>query len=492
MAPSPTGYFHVGSARTALFGWLFARGRGGKFILRVEDTDRSRYVPDSLEDILESMRWLGLDWDEGPEVGGEYGPYFQSQRLDLYQTYARQLVDQGLAYYCTCSPERLEGLRAEQRARGDPHVGYDRHCRGLPADRIDALPAGSAPPVVRLKVPLEGHSRFHDVVYGDISWENDSIRDPVLQKSDGWPTYHLANVIDDHHMAISHIMRGSEWLSSVPLHVHLYEALGWEPPVYAHVPIILNPGGQGKMSKRKKGAGGPDYPVFVKEFRAAGYLPEALFNLLAGLGWSYDPEVEIFTREQAIKRFSLEDINPSAAAFPFDKLEWMNGVYIRALGPEELCERLTPFVARDLGMSAEELRSRSELCQFVPLIQERLKLLSEATPWVDYAFAEEISYPAEELVGKKMTGAASLDALRATRSTLNVVEEWDEAALEAKLRQLADDLGLKAGQLFGIIRVAVTGKQVAPPLFGTLDILGRDRVLARLAQAESALAELAG
>jgi len=489
MAPSPTGYFHVGSARTALFGWLFARRHGGKFILRVEDTDRSRYVPDSLDDILASMRWLGLDWDEGPEVGGDYGPYFQSQRLELYHEHAQQLLDEGHAYKCYCSPERLAQVREEQRARRDSHIGYDRHCRTLTADQRSAYEAQSIVPVVRLKVALEGESCFEDIVYGEICWDNGSIRDPVLLKSDGFPTYHLANVVDDHHMAITHIMRGDEWLSSVPMHVHLYEAFGWDPPLYAHVPIILNPSGKGKMSKRK-GADGEAYPVFVKEFRAAGYLPEALFNLLAGLGWSYDAEVEIFSPEQAMSRFRLEDIISSSAAFPFDKLEWMNGVYVREMDEDELCERLLPFVAADLGLSEEELRARPELRQFIPLIRERVKLLPEATGLIDFAFVDQISVEPEMLLGKKMTAGGSLDALQAARAHIAEMPAFDSETIDVSLRALAGDLGLKAGQLFGIIRVATTGKAVAPPLFGTLAILGRERVLERMDAAERVLAEM--
>ena len=484
IAPSPTGYFHVGSARTALFGWLFARRHGGKFILRVEDTDRTRYVPDSLDDILDCMRWLGLDWDEGPEVGGDYGPYFQSQRLEMYQEYARWLVEGGHAYTCYCSSERLAQLRQEQRHRGAPQIGYDRHCRYLTPEKRAEYEAQGVVPVVRLKVPMEGEVCFDDIVYGRICWENANIRDPVLLKSDGWPTYHLANVIDDHHMSITHIMRGDEWLSSVPMHVHLYAAFGWKPPVYAHVPIVLNPTGKGKMSKRKKGGGGEEYPVFVREFRAAGYLPEAMFNLLAGLGWSYDPEVEIFTREQAISRFALEDISSSPAAFPFDKLEWMNGVYIRGLSEDELCERLVPFVAADLGMPEEKMQARPELRQFIPLIRERTKLLTDATPLVDFAFTDVLSYEPEMLVGKKMTAAESLAALRAARAALVTLPSFDANALEGVLRPLAAELGLKVGQLLGILRVATTGKKVAPPLFGTLAILGRERVLVRLEAAE--------
>jgi len=471
-APSPTGYLHVGGARTALFNWLFARKHNGAFILRIEDTDRKRYEPEAVGSILESLRWLGLEWDEGPEVGGDYGPYYQSQRLDIYQEYARKLVDSGHAYRCYCSAERLALMREEQRRRGEPSMGYDRHCRYLTARERADYEAQGIVPVVRLKVPLEGQTSFHDVLHGDTTVDNATLDDLVLLKSDGYPTYHLANVVDDHLMEISHIMRADEWLPSVPKHVLLYQAFSWEIPVYAHLPVILAPTGKGKLSKRHGG-------VAVHEFQQEGYLPEAMVNFLARVGWAYDDKTEFFTRQELIEKFSLEGVSKSPAAFSYDKLEWMNGVYIRMLPPDDLAGRLMPFLER-AGLEADLPTVR----RLVPLIQERVKKLNEAVEWVDFAFVDQISYEPSLLVDKKMTAAESLTALRKARETLAALPDFQEETLEKALRALADQLGLKDRQLFGIIRVAVTGKTVAPPLFGTLSILGRERVLKRLADAE--------
>jgi len=474
-APSPTGYLHVGGARTALFNWLFARKHNGAFILRIEDTDRKRYEPEAVGNILESLRWLGLEWDEGPEVGGDYGPYYQSQRLDIYQEYARKLVESGHAYYCYCSPERLAQVREEQRRRGEPDLGYDRHCRYLTAKERAEYEAQGIVPVVRLKVPLEGQTSFPDVLHGDITVDNARLDDLVLLKSDGYPTYHLANVVDDTLMQITHIMRADEWLPSIPKHILLYQAFGWEIPVYAHLPIILSPTGKGKLSKRHGG-------VAVHEFQQEGYLPEAMVNFLALVGWAYDDKTELFTRQELIEKFSLEGVNKSPAAFSYDKLEWMNGVYIRQLGLDDLAERLMPFLT-GAGLPAD----LSTMRRIAPLVQERLKKLTDAVEWVDFFFVDQISYDPALLVDKKMTAAESLAALRKARETLAALPDFHEETLEKALRALAGQLGLKDRQLFGIIRVAATGKNVAPPLFGTLSILGRERVLERLGDAEEAL-----
>jgi glutamyl-tRNA synthetase len=475
-APSPTGYLHVGGARTALFNWLFARQHNGAFILRIEDTDRKRYEPEAVGNILESLHWLGLEWDEGPEVGGDYGPYYQSRRLDLYQKYTQQLVDDGHAYRCYCSPERLALTREERRRRGEPNLGYDRHCRYLTAKQRADHEAQGIVPVVRLKVPLEGQTSFHDVLHGDIIVDNASLDDLVLLKSDGYPTYHLGNVVDDTLMQISHIMRADEWLPSVPKHILLYDAFGWEIPVYAHLPVILAPTGKGKLSKRHGG-------VAVHEFQQAGYLPEAMVNFLARVGWAYDDKTEFFTRPELIEKFSLEGVSKSPAAFSYDKLEWMNGAYIRELSQDALYERLVPFLASGLGMEERELRESKETREVVPLIQERLKKLTDAAEWVDFFFVDQITYDPSLLVGKKMMAAESLAALRRAREALASLPDFEEETLEKVLRALVEELGLKAGQLFGIIRVAVTGKKVAPPLFGTLSILGQERVLERLDKA---------
>ena len=285
-APSPTGYLHIGGARTALYNWLFARHCGGRFLLRIEDTDRNRFVPDALADITASLRWLGIDWDEGPEAGGEYGPYFQSERLEHYREYAEQLLSEGKAYRCYCTPERLEELRKSQEAAKQP-LGYDRYCCNLTEEQRRDLEKSGAKSVVRFKIPREGRTMVHDLLRGEMTFENSTIDDFVLLKSDGYPTYHLANIIDDHLMKISHVMRGDEWLVSTPRHVLLYQAFGWEPPQFAHLPVFLAPSGGGKLSKRH-GA------TSVREYREKGYLPEALANFLLLLGWNPGTEQELF------------------------------------------------------------------------------------------------------------------------------------------------------------------------------------------------------
>jgi len=480
-APSPTGYFHVGGARTALYDWLFARHHGGKFILRIEDTDRTRYEPEALPDLLDSLRWLGLSWDEGPEVGGDYGPYFQSDRVALYHEYARQLLNNGLAYRCYCSPERLERLREEQRAAKAP-PGYDRHCRHLTQKQIADYEAQGIKPVVRLAVPTEGNTEFDDLLRGHIVVDNRQLDDLILLKSDGFPTYHLANVVDDHLMDITHITRGEEWLSSVPKHVLLYRAFGWEMPVQAHLPIILDPSGKGKLSKRKKKlADGREMPIYVYEFRQAGYLPEAMVNFLALVGWSYDDQTEFFSRDQLIRYFDLGKVSRSPAALRYEKLDHMNATYIRGLGANDLAGRLMGVLLR-AGLKAKF----QTVLKAVPLIRERMKTLADAIPLVDFFF-QEVQYDAALLIQKGMDKASTLGAIKAAEEVLAGAGSFEEGPLEEALRPLADKLGLKAGQVFGCIRVACTGRTVSPPLFGTLGILGREAVLRRLRQAAELL-----
>lgn len=484
MAPSPTGYFHLGSARTALFNWLYARHTHGTFILRIEDTDRTRFVPDSLQDITDSLAWLGLDYDEGPGVGGDYGPYFQSERLPMYHEWAEKLIREGHAYHCYCSEERLDALRAEQRAAKSGVIGYDRHCRTLTQAQRAELEASGARSVVRFAMPLEGETHFTDLLRKIKPFDNNQYRDPVLLKSDGFPTYHFANVLDDHFMEITHILRGDEWLSSVPLHVNLYAALGWEIPVFAHLPLILDPSGEGKLSKRKKkGEGDEELLTYIREYRAAGYLPEAMFNFLANMGWAYSADTDLFTREQAVAQFDIVDINPAAGALPLSKLQWMNGHYIRGLDPEELTDRLLPFLSRASGRPVAALASHPALPYVAPLVQERLKTLDEAWPWVDFAFEDTIRYDPAMLIPRGLDATTALTALRAGRQVLEELP-FEETALDPALRGLADRLGLKPGQFFGILRVATTGKNIAPPLFGSFMALGKERVLERCHQAE--------
>jgi len=492
-APSPTGKLHVGSVRTVLFGWLFARKMNGQFILRIEDTDQTRYQPEAIPSIVDGLRWLGLDWDEGPSleelqrfgvpnaekyaVGGPYGPYVQSERLNQYRQVAAELIERGLAYRCNCSPERLERVREEQRARKLP-VGYDRHCRDLPPDAVPA----DEPHVVRLKVPLTGQTIVRDAIRGDIVFDNATQDDQVLLKSDGFPTYHLAVVVDDHAMQITHVTRGDEWIPSSPKRVLIFDALGWEPPLYCHLPLVNGTDGH-KLSKRHGSTS-------VDQFRAQGYLPEALLNFLAFLGWApgEGDEQEIFGREELIRRFDLFRINTAPAVFSYDKLDWMNGVYIRSLSEQELLERLLPFW-QDAGLvddpCPEEMRARLRI--LIPLVQERLKRLTEVVELTEPLFEDIETPPVEKLVGKKMTTQQSLEALRLARAFLASVEPFEAEAMEQPLRDMADELGVKAGALFGILRWATTNQPVSPPLFGSFEFLGREQVLARLDAAEQVL-----
>jgi len=482
-APSPTGYFHLGSARTALYNWLFARHHGGRFIIRIEDTDRSRYDPKAVPDLLDGLRWLGLCWDEGPEVGGEYGPYYQSDRLELYRQYAGQLVADGLAYRCYCSPVRLAAMREQQRARRSPQ-GYDRHCRHLTRKQIADYESQGIEPVIRLAIPSEGTTEFDDLLRGHIVVQNHQLDDQVILKSNGFPTYHLAVVVDDHLMGITHILRGDEWIPSVPKRVLLYQALGWAMPVMAHLPTILDPSGKGKLSKRRKRTADGRQPlVYIHEFRQVGYLPEALVNYLALMGWSYDGQTEFFTRDELVRRFDLSKVSKSPGAFSYDKLDHMNATYIRGLGTNDLAGRLLR-VLLEAGLAADI----AKVLALVPLVRERLKTLDDVVALASFFFAEEINYDPALLIQRKMGKEEVLTALRAAEGALRSLPGFDEEALESRLRALADELGLKAGQLFGCIRVACTGSKVSPPLFGTLHLLGREAAVRRLGQAASLLA----
>ncbi len=477
-APSPTGYPHVGNIRSALFAWLFARHHNGVFILRVEDTDVERSVEGSLEYILEGLRWLGMDWDEGPGVGGNYGPYVQSQRLHLYQDAARRLVESGHAYYCYCSPERLEALRAEQIKRKMP-PGYDRHCRNLTDEQRKAKEAEGITPVVRFKTPLAGKTRFHDEIWGDVVFENSHIEDLVLLKSDGYPTYHLANVVDDHAMEISHVLRAEEYISSAPLHLMTYEALGYTPPKFAHLPMVLGHD-RSKLSKRH-GA------TSVLEFREQGYLPEAMLNFLALLGWSLDDKTDVITRDELIKNFSLERVSKTAAIFNHEKLKWMNGVYIRKLTPEAFAQMCVPFLE---GAFHENIPSMDYVLEVLPLVQERAKLLTEVPELTRYFFSDQLNYDAKLLISKDMTAESTRKALAVAKERLEKLPGFDAQTLEAMLRPLAEELKLKTGQLFGALRTAVSGETATPPLFQMMAVLGRERCLIRIQEAIDKLAAL--
>ncbi|MCJ7763993.1 MAG: glutamate--tRNA ligase [Dehalococcoidales bacterium] len=470
-APSPTGFPHVGNIRTALFNWLFARHHGGSFIVRIEDTDVARSVDGAVETILEALRWLGMDWDEGPGVGGEYGPYFQSERLKLYQSAARRLVEQGDAYYCYCTPERLEKMRAEQVRLKQP-PGYDRRCRGLSATSSVFQWMSGSKRVVRFMTPLEKQTSFTDLIRDEVTFENANIDDFVLLKSDGYPTYHLASVVDDHIMAISHVLRAEEWLSSTPRHLMLYKALGHQPPQFAHLPMLLGTD-RSKLSKRH-GA------VSITDYQAQGYLPEAMINFLALLGWSLDDKTEIMSRKELIDNYSLKRVSQAAAIFNQEKLDWMNGVYIRSLSLEDFTRRAIPFLERDLPPEVGRPLSVDYINRITPLIQERAKTLAEVPEITDFFFVDELAYEPELLIVKKMTLELVIKALEVSRRRLGRLPEFSKESLEEILRPLAEELELKTGQLFGTLRMAVTGRAMAPPLFQTMAALGRERCLERI------------
>jgi glutamyl-tRNA synthetase len=473
-APSPTGSPHVGNIRTALFNWLYARHSGGKFIVRIEDTDQAREVDNGLELILESLRWLGLDWDEGPYVGGPFGPYRQSDRLPIYQHWADWLVQRGHAYRCYCSAERLASVRAEAQARGAP-TGYDRRCRFLTDAERSELAAQGIGPVVRLAVPLEGTVSYHDVIHGQVTFQNAGIDDQVLLKSDGFPTYHLAVVVDDHLMEINPIIRADEWVSSVPKHILLYNAFGWEIPEMVHVPMVL--GTDRKKLSKRHGA------TSVVAFREDGYLPEAMINFLALLGWAYDDKTEIFSRQELVRLFTLEKLGHAPGIFSYEKLDWMNGDYIRRLSSDEMADRSVPFVERLLG--GLNPRQREQLRAIMPALRERVRKLSEVGPMVDFLFAKDLAYDPALLLGKGADMASVRRDLAAATSTLVALSRWDAPTLESALRPLAEDLGHKPSAFFGVLRVAITGRTVSPPLFETMAVLGRDATLERLERASA-------
>ena len=480
-APSPTGTPHVGNMRTALFAWFFARHNGGSFIVRIEDTDVARKVDGAVEAILDGLRWLGLDWDEGPDAGGSYGPYFQSQRLELYHQAARQLVSQGDAYYCYCSPQRLEEMRAEQVKRKQP-PGYDRHCRNLSQEDRQKKEKDGITPVVRFKMPVQGQTGFNDIIWGEVKFENSTLDDLVLLKSDGYPTYHLANVVDDHEMEISHVIRGEEFISTTPHHVLLYQTLGYEPPRFAHLPRVLG-SDRSKLSKRH-GA------VSINEFREQGYLPEAMMNFLALLGWSLDDKTELMSRQQLIDNFSLDRVSKAAAVFNHEKLNWMNGVYIRNLAPEDFVQHSLPFLEEGLPSRVKRPLSTDYVREILPLVQERARNLAEVADLTEYLFVDELDYPPDLLIDKKMTSESTSHALEIAQQRLTHLEVFDAESLETLLRPLAVELELKTGQLFGALRTAVTGRTAAPPLFQTMSVLGKGQCLERIKAALDILSRL--
>ncbi|HEY3318243.1 MAG TPA: glutamate--tRNA ligase [Coriobacteriia bacterium] len=480
-APSPTGHLHIGGARTAIYNWAFARHTGGTFILRIDDTDPERSTPENTAAILRAMRWLGLDWDEGPEAGGDRGPYFQTQRGGSYSRALERLEACGAAYPCFCSAEELEGAREKARAAGGV-AGYARTCRTLDAAEARGRIEAGEPHTWRLKVPEDrGDIVFDDAVRGEVTFPSAALDDFVLVRSDGTPTYNYASVVDDAEMGITHVIRGDDHLSNTPRQMLLLEALGFPTPVFAHLSMIL--GADGKRLSKRHGA------TSVEQFRDEGILPEALVNYLALLGWSFDDRTTIFSAEELISHFTLERVGKNPAIFDPEKLEWLDGVYIREMPPAALAERMLPWL-EDAGLlsPAEEPQRRPWLVQLAPLVSERLKRLDEVAGMVRFLFEDQvpIDEAARAKVLEKEGAGRSLDAASDGLSTLR---SWTAEGIEEALRRLPEALGLKPKVVFQAVRVAVSGTTVSLPLFESLALLGRERTLARLHAARTLAAE---
>lgn len=471
-APSPTGYLHVGGARTALFNYLFAKHTGGTFILRIEDTDRNRYQEDALREIFESLRWLGLDWDEGPEAGGAYGPYFQSERLSLYAECVEKLIKDGHAYRCFCTPERLAQIRKEQEDAKVPHVkGYDRRCRDLdPAEATRLLDKGMLH-VVRLKIPDTTTIAFNDAIRGIIEYNSDTLDDLVLLKTDGFPTYHLANVVDDHHMGITHVLRGDEWIASTPRHVLLYQAFGWDLPVFAHLPVILAEGG-GKLSKRKGAAS-------VMDYKHAGYLPDALFNFLALLGWNPGDDREVMSTDDIASAFSLEKISPKSSVFDEKKLEWMNGQYMAKVDDNLLyTEVIDSWRNHDILGKSPLLSDRDYCMAVIRLMKSRSRKVTDLIDGTAYFFVDPAGY--DEKAAKKHFKGNAVDILDDLTGKVEHVDTWNVQALEDVYRAYAEENELGGGKLIHPTRLAVSGVGFGAGLFEMMELLGKETVIRRM------------
>ncbi len=466
-APSPTGYVHVGSLRTALYNYLFARHHQGRFVLRIEDTDQSRYVEGAVENLLETLRWTGLDYDEGPEKGGPYGPYFQSQRKEIYHEHVQQLLDKDAAYPCFCSEETLNAMREEQQKKGLP-VMYDGRCRNIPKE--EALERmKSEPHVIRLKVPRTGNTMVKDIIRGDVSFENALIDDQILLKSDGFPTYHLANVVDDHLMKISHVIRGEEWLPSTPKHILLYRAFGWQEPQFAHLPLLLNPD-RTKLSKRQG-------DVAVEDYRAKGFLPQALVNFVALLGWNKGDDQEIFSLEELVKYFSLERVNKAGAVFDVHKLEWMNGHYIRSIAEDEYL-RIGQEWLKKLNLDTGDAQKNRLILQAVRPALNKFADLPQKTA-VFFKDALEYDEQAKEWLAKP----ESKEILKIMIEELAQTDELTLESFKTLMKTVQKRSGQKGKDLWMPVRAAITGETHGPDLGIVLTVIGKRKVEQFLKQA---------
>jgi len=481
-APSPTGHVHLGSARTALFDYLLARQTNGQFILRIEDTDRKRLVPGAEQELIANLHELGLNWEEGPDVGGPHGPYRQSERKHIYTKYAQKLIEQGYAYPCFCKPDRLLQVRQEkQKNKQLPH--YDGLCRGLSQTEVNARIADNEPYVIRFKSPKEGQTKVYDQIRGEITFDNSTLDDFILVKSDGWALYHLAAIVDDYLMKITHVIRGSEWLPTFPLHSLIWRAFGWDEPIWVHLSVFLKPSGKGKMSKRETIDLNKDgYSIFIRDLLDFGYLPEALINWIALMGWSYDDHTEFFTMQDLINKFSLQKLNPSPAAINFSRLDHFNKLHINHLQDDDLCDRLLPFFHK-AGIKAD----CETLKAIFPAIKERMVTLEDSVEMCTFLFQEQMNYDPENLIIEGLSKDEILSVIRELLGILKTQKKWDLDTLEGVIRSYMTAHAFTPKQLFGFMREVITAQRVSLPLFDSMVALGLEKTLKRFMQVEKLL-----
>jgi len=481
-APSPTGFLHIGGARTALYDYLLARQTGGAFLLRIEDTDQKRYQHSAEEDFREALNWLGLVPDEGPDQGGPYAPYRQSLRKEIYQDHAQELVENGNAFYCFCPSERLNQVREDQIKRNEtPH--YDGTCRDLSQENTAQRKQEGESFVIRFKSPNTGKTVVKDLLRGEITVDNSTLDDMILIKSDGLALYHLAAIVDDYLMNITHVIRGSEWLPTFPIHSLIYRALGWQEPIWVHLSVFLKPDGKGKMSKRDTElAREQGLPIFIKDMEKLGYLPESVINWIALMGWSYDDKTEFFTLEDLIEKFSLEKLNPSPAAINFSKLDHFNGLHIRNLDLEDFATRIKPWF-NNAGYQPDG----EKLLKIASAIQTRTKKLTEVVDMAGFFFRDEVEIAVDRIISDKLISSQAIEAVQRITKLFQVTPEINAETTEGALRDIAADLNLKAGQIFSLLRETSTGQAVTPPIFDVIDIIGKETVIKRLESAATKL-----
>lgn len=474
-APSPTGHMHLGSARTALYNYLLAKQTGGKFILRIEDTDQKRYVEGAEQELIDGLRWLGLNYDEGPDIGGNYGPYRQTERKSIYLEQIKILLENGSAFPCFCTAERLAEVRKEQQ-KNKQQTGYDGTCKHIsPAEAKSRIEAGE-PHVIRFNMPREGKTLVNDLLRGQIVIENKTLDDSVLIKSDGLPTYHFAAMVDDHFMEITHVFRGSEWLASLPLHSRIIKAFGWQEPVWIHLSIFLKPSGKGKMSKREKEQALADgYSIFVKDFDSLGFIPEGLNNWIALMGWGAGETENLLTLDEMIEKFDIRKLNPSPAAIDYAKLDYFNSQHIRKLDNDVLMTRLLPFFNRE-GINPDSHKLR----KIIPIIRERLVTLDDCIPFAAWFFKDVIEVRKEDLLIKNLTIEETIQIGRDCYEIINSLESFDHEPADLRFKKYFEDKSLKPNQVYGFLRTAISGQAVTPPLFESMDVIGKPLVLERI------------